>query len=78
MCNSFAGFAPATSQSCDEASSELEIYPMLIEKAVAVMIGGFDKMNAIMPTWAFGVLTGQTDVWHFTGQAGCSTKCNTC
>mmetsp|Transcript_45362 Transcript_45362/g.82865 ORF Transcript_45362/g.82865 Transcript_45362/m.82865 type:complete len:728 (+) Transcript_45362:126-2309(+) len=53
-----------------KASSELEIYPMLIEKAVAVMVGGFDRMNSIMPTWALGVLTGQPDVWHFTGQAG--------
>lgn len=42
-----------------------EIYPMLLEKAVAVMAKGFDFCNSIMPTWALGVLTGCPAVFEF-------------
>lgn len=53
-----------------QATEDLEIYPMLIEKAVAIMAGGFDFMSSIMPPWALGVLTGNPDVWHFTAERG--------
>lgn len=46
-------------------SEEGEIFPMLLEKASAVMAGGFDFCNSIMPTWAMGVLTGCPDVFEF-------------
>eukprot|EP00927_Polykrikos_kofoidii_P011576 TRINITY_DN14934_c0_g1_i1.p1 TRINITY_DN14934_c0_g1~~TRINITY_DN14934_c0_g1_i1.p1 ORF type:complete len:637 (-),score=95.30 TRINITY_DN14934_c0_g1_i1:69-1979(-) len=42
-----------------------EIYPMLIEKAVAVMVGGYGFLNGVMPTWALGVLTGCPSVFEF-------------
>jgi len=53
-----------------KASEDQELYPMLIEKAVAIMAGGFDFMSSIMPPWALAVLTGNPDVWHFTAQGG--------
>lgn len=53
-----------------KATEDLEIYPMLIEKAVAIMAGGFDFMSSIMPPWALAVLTGNPDVWHFTANNG--------
>jgi len=46
-------------------SDDNEIFPMLIEKAVAIMAGGFDYMNSIMPTWALAVLTGCPDVVEY-------------
>lgn len=53
-----------------QASIEYEIFPCLLEKAVAIMAGGFDYMSSIMPTWALGVLTGCTDVWSFSANNG--------
>ena len=34
-------------------TADMELYPMLIEKAVAIMAGGFDFMSSISPPWAF-------------------------
>jgi len=53
-----------------KSTEDLELYPMLIEKAVAIMAGGFDFMSSIMPPWALAVLTGSPDVWHFTAANG--------
>lgn len=53
-----------------QASEDNEIFPMLIEKAVAIMAGGFDFMSSIMPPWALGVLTGCPDVWIFNARGG--------
>jgi len=53
-----------------KASEDMELFPMLLEKAVAIMAGGFDFMSSIMPPWALGVLTGNPDVWHFTASNG--------
>jgi len=53
-----------------KSTEDTELYPMLIEKAVAIMAGGFDFMSSIMPPWALAVLTGNPDVWHFTSQNG--------
>jgi hypothetical protein len=53
-----------------KASAALEIYPCLIEKAVAIMAGGFDYMSSIMPPWALAVLTGCPDVWMFSANNG--------
>jgi len=47
-------------------SEEGEIFPMLIEKAVAIMAKGFDFCNSIMPTWALGILTGCTNCCEYT------------
>jgi len=46
-------------------STDGEIFPMLLEKAVAIMAGGFDFCNQIMPTWALGVLTGCPAVYQY-------------
>jgi hypothetical protein len=67
-------FATSSKDSPDplfaQASEDGEIFPMLLEKAVAVMAGGFDYMSSIMPPWALGVLTGCPDVWIFNVDRG--------
>eukprot|EP00930_Biecheleria_cincta_P028721 TRINITY_DN20029_c0_g1_i1.p1 TRINITY_DN20029_c0_g1~~TRINITY_DN20029_c0_g1_i1.p1 ORF type:complete len:720 (-),score=114.06 TRINITY_DN20029_c0_g1_i1:301-2460(-) len=54
-------------------SDDGEIYPMLLEKAVAIMAGGYEFCNSIMPTWALGVLTGCQAVYEFHFEAGAWT-----
>eukprot|EP00928_Gymnodinium_smaydae_P087695 TRINITY_DN71928_c0_g1_i1.p1 TRINITY_DN71928_c0_g1~~TRINITY_DN71928_c0_g1_i1.p1 ORF type:complete len:668 (+),score=149.34 TRINITY_DN71928_c0_g1_i1:41-2044(+) len=56
-----------------KCSEDGEIYPMLIEKAVAIMAKGFEFCNQIMPTWALGVLTGCPDCFQFERDAASGT-----
>ena len=42
------------------------MYPTLLEKAVAVVCGGFDYIDGNQPTFALGMLTGCDQVFHYT------------
>jgi len=50
-------------------SLESELYPCLIEKAVAIHQGGYDFLNQIATQYAFAMLTGCANICQFTTDA---------
>jgi len=54
-------------------SEDGELWPALIEKATAILCGGFDYIDGNQPTFALGILTGCDQVFHFT-QGSCTGR----
>ena len=45
------------------------MYPCLLEKAVAILCGGFDYIQGNQPSFALGMMTGCQNVHHFSQEA---------
>lgn len=55
----------ATDPAFAKITADGELWVALLEKAAAVLCGGFDFIDGNQPTFALGMLTGSDQVYHF-------------